>query len=762
MKFKKIILLIVIMLSITQAVIINAQETKAVKTKAETTDNYLKSKVIDKWNIYNNGATKVVQTTVKGKEVVKIIDEGVNGLVDIHYSFKAGSIPGFIPQDAEYVIRFDTCIHSTTNIEGRLGFIKETGTLGVGAYITSPKEGYLQWRYGGAMVEVGKSDAYILPKDTWVRFTIHRLPDSKYHVYVNDGEKRDLGIHTVDTEIGEIIKINAGTGMLNLNDTGSFSLRNYYVPSPPKKTAAEVLTFNVDDVKKDLKDSIQGVDAESFAIGRSTWGINLRTLLNEQRSEFKAFLKKVGRPTMRMMDFSRYSWRGPEVTDALEVKGSKEWWWSPKELHEFCRENDIKLIGFFDTKKLYDVKTGKVTSLLDHKTKTLNMTPEQMDALVEENLYKLRWVKKNGYLDLYSAWEIGNEVYIAGVNSPEVYATFAKKMTKAAKKVDPKIRVAVTIFVCAADDANLFSQSGKNPRDMSGKEEQDVYDKWLAWSNTVMKLLGDVGKDIYYINLHLYGPSLRYNANAKGIDTHVRVVQKHPNMQHARFIVTEWRHTGSSELHGQREFKTSALWAAKFSMVLLAHPLMDSTGIHDFFTYSGTGYWSDGKIWRAQWKSLSPRKAYPSKTGKRELQVGPFGPVLKMLNNIARNYPLLLEHKANLGKYSSADFFDNCSPKTVTEDEGRDLQWIIACNRKKNKFGGMVVNTHVYPVRITLQSKGKKYNITKATSENCPADKLFELEIPGDAKFWKLEALKVNSDGSIDLPPLSITSFEMD
>jgi hypothetical protein len=760
MKFKELILLIVIMLSITKAVIVNAQDTKAVKTKVETTNNCLKSKVIDKWEIYTNGTTSFKKSTVGKREAETILDEDPKGLVHILYKPKAGLVPKNIPQDAEYVIDFSVYIHSNSNIVGRLCFIKETGTKGVGAYITNVKEGYLFWRFGGAMFELGKSKPYILPKDTWVQFTIRRLPDLKYHVYINDGEKRDLGIHTIKSEIGEISQIAAGTGMLNLKDTGSFSLSNYSVPTPQEETVTQVLNFNIDDVKKDLKDSIQGVDAESFAIGRSTWGINLRTLLNEQRSEFKAFLNKVGRPTLRMMDYSRYSWRGSDATDALEVKGSKEWWYSPKELHEFCRENDIKLIGFFDIWKLYDVKTSKVTSFYDHKTKKFHMTPAQMDALVEENLYKLRWVKKNGYLDLYKGWEIGNECYIKGVNSPEIYTAFAKKMAKAAKSVDPKIRLAVTVFVCAADDANLFSNIGKNPRDMSGKEEQDMYDRWLAWSNTVMRLLGDDAKDIYYVNLHLYGPELRYNANAKGIDTHVRVIQKHPNMRHARLIVTEWRHTGSSELHCQREFKTSALWTAKFSMVLLAHPLMDTTGIHDFLTYSGTGYWSDGKIWRAQWGSLNPRWAYPSKTGKKQLQVGPFGPVLNMLNNIVRKYPLLLEHKANLGKYSSAYFFGKCTPKTVYQDEGRDLEWIIATNRKKNKFGGMVVNTHIYPVRITLQSNGKKYNITKATSESCPAAKLFVCEIPGEAKFWKLESLKVNSDGSINLPPLSITSFE--
>ena len=528
-----------------------------------------------------------------------------------------------------------------------------------------------------------------------------------------------------------------------------------------EKIKSRVLDFDINKVKKDLKNSIQGVDAESFEIGKSPWGINLRVLLNEQRDEFKTFMNKIGRPTLRMMDISRYSWRGPDATDALRgYKGSKEWWYSPKQLHEFCRASNIRLMGYFDICKLYNPNNGKVTSFYNKKTREFKITSQQMDALVEENLYKLRWVKKHGYLDLYDGWEIGSENYIRNQNTPEIYVDFVKKMTAAAKKVDPNIRLAINIFVCATDDDNLFNNTGINPREIKGKGEQDVYNKWLAWSNTVMTLLDKTAKEIYYVSIHLYGPSLRYNANAKGINTHVRIVKRYPNMRHARFIVTEWRHSGSGELSKHRQFKTAGLWKAKFAMVMLAHPLMDSTGVHDFLTYSGTGYWSDGKIWRSQWENLKPMRTFKDSEAKSRLEIGPFGPVLGMLNKIVREYPLLLEHKADLGEYSSAYFHTRCTPETKNKNAGRDLEWIVAANRKKNEFAGIAVNTHRYPIRIILQSGEKKYKIMETRSEYCPADKIFECEIPGEPKFWKFEKLKVNSDGSVVLPALSINFFK--
>jgi hypothetical protein len=214
-----------------------------------------------------------------------------------------------------------------------------------------------------------------------------------------------------------------------------------------------------------------------------------------------------------------------------------------------------------------------------------------------------------------------------------------------------------------------------------------------------------------------------------------------------------------------RIFKVG-LWKAKFTLVLAAHPIVDYTGVHDFLTWSGVGYYSDGKVWFRQGTAKAPKKSemYKCKTGKPSLDAGIFAPVLKMTNHIIRNYPLLLVHKADLGNNSSGLFVsarkDDNSSKSM-DKLGRDLEWFICTDRAKNKIGAILVNTQSFPVNIELKDeKGKQWSVKKAEALTCPLERIFETEIPGEKKFWKLAPMNINPDGTVTVPPLSVVSVE--
>lgn len=389
------------------------------------------------------------------------------------------------------------------------------------------------------------------------------------------------------------------------------------------------------------------------------------------------------------------------------------------------------------------------------------MTSTQMSALIKENMYKLKWVKEHGYLDLYLAWEIGNENYIRTTENPAIYAEFVRNLARSAKKIYPDIRLSINIFSCAGDDNNLHFDSVTSSKMINSNKNTRSYAKYLAWSLAVLRNLGKDAQLIYYCSLHLYGGGLSYNANIKGLNSHQQLIKHYPNTRHIRFIVTEWRYTAGGELTKHRKFHTSALWNAKFSLLLMAHPLVDSTHIHDFLTYSGVGYWSDGKTWKAQYPSNNAvRKMYESSSSEPSLDIGPFGPVLNMLNKVVKKYPLLLAHKSDLGPTSSAIFYAKYKSKINERKDCQDLDWIIATNRSRDEYGGIVVNTFEQPIDIKLISLGRRYQITKAETESCPIDKVVLSEIPGKPKFWELRSLLPNTEGRVTLPPLSITYFE--
>jgi len=510
---------------------------------------------------------------------------------------------------------------------------------------------------------------------------------------------------------------------------------------------------------KDMSDSIQGADAESFMISSEfPAGVNLRRLLNEQREEFAAAMKEIGCPVLRMADMCRYSWESPDITKMLQGgnKDTDYWWYSPKDFHKFCKDNKIKIIGFLDTYRWYDDKLKTVIDLRDPKTKLVKeITPAQLESLLAANRKKLEWVRDNGYADLYVAWEIGNENYYQFREAPALYAKMALALTKMAKEVIPQTRTSVCIFVCAADDENLTRDLDKsNPASIT-----DMYDRWRTWSSCMLDALGDDAKIIYYGAIHLYGFQLRYNANNKGLTTHARFVDAHPNAKHFRFIATEWRHTSGDDLIGHRMFKTAALWKAKFTLDLLAHPRIDYTSVHEFTTFSGLLYVNDGKVWRCQSKNKTkPIVPYASKPGSPALEIGPFGPVMKMANELVEKYPFMIARKSGLGETSSVVFAEQVEAGSISDD-GLDIDYLIAASKAHDSAGGIVVNTFTQPVSFSLKGK-MKFSIYKARSFNCPVSNIFDITVPGDKQPWSIVTLQANADGMIVLPPCSVTFFE--
>ena len=612
------------------------------------------------------------------------------------------------------------------------------------------------------VIDKKTNKAYRFPVGKWVLLQMKRLSASQFHIFIKDGtQTRDMGIYenpeSLSLPITEIILRTLIHGRAQVQWSAVCIADGKYDKSIAKGTwpamknviknpKNRVLSFNLNEVKKDLKDSVQGVDAESHATG-----VNYKILLNGLEQDFSKLLQNSGRPVLRMSDRGRYSWQSPEINDILRkypAGKSKSFWFSPEKFHKFCKENKVKLIGSFDATVAYDGKNGKRIQIID--------TPENFEIGVRENMKKLMWVIDHGYLDLYVAWEIGNESYIHW-KKPELFVKYALMLADASQKLDPKIRLALPIFVCAPDDPNLMRYVGK------GKKARD---KWYHWSEKMLTTLGRKAEQFYYINIHLYGASLSYNANYKGIHTHLSLLKKFPATKHMRFIVTEWRHTGVAD-RKHRQFKTAALWKAKFTMTLAAYPLVDYTSVHDFLTWSGVGYYSDGKVWLRQGnvpKSPKNNELFKCKSGKPSLDIGMFAPILKMTNNIIRNYPLLLVHKGDLGNNSSALFTSSEKEENSSDsldDSSRDLEWFICTNRTKTKIGCLIVNTHSFPVKVTLKDeKDRIWKINKAQALTCEPDKILKYEVPGEKKYWQLTPFKANPDGSVYVPSMSVVSLE--
>lgn len=504
-----------------------------------------------------------------------------------------------------------------------------------------------------------------------------------------------------------------------------------------------------DQPLKDLAESLQGADAEAFMIGhRPAAGINLRPLLDQHRQAFAATLAACGNPVLRMAEMNRYSWDGAAATDAVRGdRDSAQWWYDPDEVHRFAREHGLRLIGFLDDYRWYDRDAGRAIDLRDPASKQVERLDDaQLAALTAMNRRKLERVRAGGWADLYVAWEVGNESYAPFRNHPELYARIAAAQVAMAKEVDPAIRLSVPAFICAANDDNLLRGLEREPGGV-----EDALDRWRVWTARMFAALGPVARDIPFASIHLYGTALRWNANHKGLATHQRFLDGMPNTGHLRMLVTEWRFTAGDDLNGHRSFRFGGLWSAKMTNVLLAHPRVAYTGVHELATFSGAFYVNEGGIWRCQGPAREkPIVPLASAADAPPLALGPFGPVLAMANELVRSHPLLLGRHAGLGDDSGAAFIADAKPGG---DDGRDLDWVVAASRDRSALAALVVNTHERAMAVALPAP---FTVRQARSLSCPAARVEENAHPADQP-WTLAPLAPAADGSVLLPPLSVS-----
>lgn len=497
----------------------------------------------------------------------------------------------------------------------------------------------------------------------------------------------------------------------------------------------ETRTHQVDlkAIRKDLGQSLLGANVQQF---RSHY--SLRDIL-AQGPAFAGFMKEIGSPVLRLDGRNVYGWLSLAEHRALAGIKADALWFSMEAIHAFCTSNDLQIIGSFRDEKYLDEQTGAAVEFRNR--------PEHFDRAVQDNMKKLKWVLEHGYRDRYVAWEIGNECYATW--DPLLYGQFARKMVAEARRLDPGIRLAVPVILRNTDDPAIAKFIAADPNRKN----------WFSWHDAMLPALGDQLPHITHLQIHIYGAGSAFSCNHRGLETIGAILEKIPGTRHLRYLVTEWRYTGVGGVQ-HRTFRTGALWNGKFAMTLLSHPRVDWTAAHEFLCTSGLGYWSPGDEWIFQYPQegqtgKAPR--IPNPTGKAALDVGPFGPVTRMLNEIVREYPLLLDHGADLGPMSSALFADGFKEPGLP-DASRDLEWFVCRSRDGGRIGGFVVNTLAHAVTWSLESGSRRLQFTRSEQMTCPPDRLQESERPGAPKFWTVSR-GLGPSNTLTLPPMSLTQF---
>ena len=533
---------------------------------------------------------------------------------------------------------------------------------------------------------------------------------------------------------------------------------------------AQQVTIHLNEAKpeKNLKKSYVGYDMEDFACG-----FNFNWMLTEGRKEFSKFARRAGVRCLRFAEMSRYSWRSEEATRRMRaacfaakypkhpqiaknaLKSKLKWWFSPELFWDFCRENRIVVMPMFNAESFYNPADGKAYYFVNK--------PEYYQAAAKEAAAYVKYLKDKGYLDMAKVWEIGNECYLKSWK-PVEYAAYVKVLAKAVREVQPEIKLAVPVFICSPDnpDVKVIMKRIKNTSVAGKKKEWQIYDEAMKWTANVIKALGDDAQHISHGVQHSYGAGPKYNSNYKGIDSTYKLQQALPGSSKWRLVNTEWRDRSGENLWCHRAFWNAALWKAKFTLQLMSYPQMDYTAAHSLFAFSGGLYWSDGRQWVLQFRS-NREKLFDSRNteGKPRFDIGAFGPVARVCNDLIDTHPNMLQHKAGLGKMSSALYYDSLYKHQGDEAVSvkSDLDYLVAVNDSYDSLGMILINTYNKAVKVNIESTFGKAEVGAAQIEllSCDPALLNQLEIPGSGFYpWKLSYYGQNSQNYLMVPANSV------
>jgi len=530
--------------------------------------------------------------------------------------------------------------------------------------------------------------------------------------------------------------------------------------------APEKITINLADAnsQKDLSKCYVGYDAESFACG-----FNFNWMLTKGRKEFKDYCYRAGVRCLRFAEMSRYSWRSELATRKMKaatyaakyphaphiakntLKKKLDWWFKPELYWSFCRENRIIVLPMFNAESFYNPKDKKAYYFVNKS--------EHYQAAADESAAYVKFLKNNGYLDLAKVWEIGNESYLKKWK-PVEYANFVKILIKTVRTVQPDIKLAMPTFICSRDnpDVHAIMKRIKSASPNGKKTEWQIYDEAMKWTAQTIKALGKDAQYISYGVQHSYGAGPSYNSNYKGIDSNYTLLQAMPESKSWRLVNTEWRDRSGENLWCHRAFWNSALWKGKFTMLLMAYPQMDYTAAHSLFAFSGGLYWSNGKDWVLQFNPNRSRLHDENNpTGKPRFDIGAFGPLAKMCNDLIDTHPMLLVHKAGLGKMSSASYYksfrDNRNNPSVAVKS--DLDYLVAVNNSYDSLALLIVNTYNKNVKVDLKTAFGKADIGAAQIELLSCDPLLldQLQMPGTGFYpWKVSYYGQNTQNNLTVP----------
>ena len=392
----------------------------------------------------------------------------------------------------------------------------------------------------------------------------------------------------------------------------------------------------------------------------------------------------------------------------------------------------------------------KVLLCIENGGRTINDARRRILGFVQ-------WIVDNGFTDQVAGFELGNEPYWG--SAPEQFARRWAEIVPGIKEIWPEAHIGFSIAEYCAGDPDIESV----------RKRLSAVDEWFnfggsefgmsklnQWSGRFINAFSNCLPLCSHVIYHFYGGTRPYGCSYAGIARIRNFAKAFPEVKDKKVWITEWRIGADQDLRCQQTFHV-AMFDALYMMMCICQPEIDGLSAHQCGWLSGGFYIADGRGSWCQRRFLESMYPDPDWTGRPRLEVGPVGPVFKLLNEAILTHPHVLAR----GRRADGSIDDGSywSSHLCSGGLGGDvLEWILLADASRDSVALVVANAGVQTWRPPLETAGCTLGRPKVRVYRCKPEYVMLHQDPGAPRL-SLEEEYEGEAGKIEMPGMSLATF---
>ena len=385
----------------------------------------------------------------------------------------------------------------------------------------------------------------------------------------------------------------------------------------------------------------------------------------------------------------------------------------------------------------------------------------------------VKWIVDNNYKDVVAGFEMGNESYF----SPH-YPSLAprwKRVIDELWKIWPKVPLGMVL--CELFEENPDLTQVRNRMLSAGEIKHDGYFSASVCNQYTTKFvvaMSNYMDKVSHVIYHAYGAESPYSCSYYGFKRFRNYIQTMPELKGKKMWLSEIRMRSDEDDWCQRQFR-EALIMGHYALTSICQTDFDGYNQHEFSSWSGAIFVSDGKQFSHQWRTGCWYGGYPDHRtpyNKPRLIAGPMGVMYRILTEGIMDHPIILQHGTSKATgtedtfYTSARVTDEVYRRRRAIREGKrgpgeapevkgEVEWVALrkdANRNQDatELCLLMVNSKGKPETATLRVKDYFFAVPTYQTVSCPEEFVDCSSVPGDAHPWRELSWEDSQQGGFD------------